>query len=111
MEFKIDYRDYPEYMFAILAAYLPDSEGDDLRRVAGKVELRSTDSYGYTYKNGLRHSFNDKPAIRQVWDNNGIFHTEEDLPAIIDKERQVWYKDGKIHRDGDLPAVISGDVK
>ena len=35
--FKIDYRHYPEYM---IAAYLPISEVDDLRRVAGNVTYR-----------------------------------------------------------------------
>ena len=111
MEFKIDYREYPEYMFGIIAAYLPEREGHDLRRAAGSVVFKHTDRYGYTYKNGLRHSYNDLPAIRQVWDEKGHFHTEEDLPAIIDKETNVWYKDGKCHRDGDKPAVISGDIQ
>ena len=31
-ELKINYKDYPEFMFAIVAAYLPESEGEYLRR-------------------------------------------------------------------------------
>jgi hypothetical protein len=29
---KVNYRHYPEYMFAIVAAYLPEREGDDLNK-------------------------------------------------------------------------------
>jgi hypothetical protein len=60
MEFKIDYR---EYMFAMIASYLPSREGDDLRRIAGKVVFRHRDNDGNTYKNGLLHSYNDLPAV------------------------------------------------
>jgi hypothetical protein len=28
---KINYKHYPEFMFAMIAAYLPESEGHDLR--------------------------------------------------------------------------------
>jgi hypothetical protein len=67
---KIDYRHYPEFMFAMIAAYIPISEGHDLRRVAGKVVFRH-DRDGCTYKNGLLHSYSDKPAYTrgkyQVW--------------------------------------------
>jgi len=82
MEFKIDYRHYPEYMFAIVAAYLPEREGDDLRRVAGSVVFKHTDRYGYTYKNGLHHSYNDLPAIRQVWDERDIFIQKKTYPLL-----------------------------
>ena len=35
IKFKINYKEYPEYMFAVIAAFLPAKEGDDLRKVAG----------------------------------------------------------------------------
>jgi hypothetical protein len=43
---NLNYKDYPEFMFAIVAAYLPESEGSDLRRVAGDVVFRHTDKDG-----------------------------------------------------------------
>ena len=60
---KIDYRKYPEYMFAIIATYLPVSEGDDIRKCAGNVIFRHEQD-GKTYKNGTLHSFDDKPTCR-----------------------------------------------
>ena len=108
---SIDYRDYPEFMFAMLAAFLPSNEGDDLRRVAGSVCFRSVDKDCNTYKNGLLHSFDDLPAINrgdyQVWYKNGQRHREGDLPAIISRDFKGWYINGVFHREGDLPAVTS----
>ena len=40
IKFKVNYKDYPEYMFAMIAAYLPKNKGNDLRRVAGSVIFR-----------------------------------------------------------------------
>lgn len=112
-EIRIDYRDYPEYMFAIIAAFLPTNEGDDLRSIAGSVCFKSVDKAGNTFKNGLLHSFSDLPATNtgeyQVWYKNGERHREGDLPAIISEDFKGWYKNGGFHRDGDLPAVISSD--
>ena len=112
LKFKINYKDYPEYMFAIIAAYLPESEGRDLRREAGSVVFRHEDLDGWTYKNGVLHSYNDKPAIisghRQEWYKNGKLHREGDLPAVISGDYQAWYKYGELHREGELPAFISG---
>ena len=65
----------PEFMFAIIAAYLPKYEGSDLRRVAGSIVFRHEDLDGKTYKNGVLHSYNDKPAV-------------------IDAHSQEWYKNG-----------------
>ena len=95
---KINYKQYPECMFAMLAAFLPDNEGNDLRRVAGGAVVRSEDEDGRTYKNGLLHSFEGEPAIRE---------TELRLTPYIYRIELFaeWYKDGKRHRDGDLPAV------
>ena len=84
---QINYKEYPECMFAILAACLPESEGGDLRRVAGKVAFRSEDKDGNTYRNGLLHSFDDMPALRIG-------------------SQQEWYKNGKRHRDGDISASV-----
>ena len=112
-ELKINYKDYPEYMFAMIAAYLPDGEGSDLRRVSGSVVFRHEDHDGWTYKNGVLHSYDDKPAgidgDYQAWYKYGKLHREGDLPAFIDGDYQVWYKYGERHRDGDLPAVISSN--
>ena len=131
---KINYKDYPEFMFAMIAAYLPEHDGVYLRKVAGEVVFRH-DKDGSTYKNGVLHSYNDDPAIIneyiqwykngkrhregdlpaviseyiEEWWMNGKRHREGDKPAVISGDRQEWYKNGKLHREGDLPAVISGD--
>jgi len=116
----VNYKDYPECMFAIISAYLPSYEGNDIRWAAGKVVFRHIDKYGNTYKNGLHHSYEDKPALveeyldeeghRLVWYKDGDIHRDGDLPAVIDIDRQEWYKDGKRHREGDKPAWISRDT-
>jgi len=109
---QINYKEYPECIFAMLAAFLPDSEGDDLRRVAGKVVFRSEDKDGNTYRNGLLHSFHDNPALvhgkHKEWYVDGLLHREGDKPAVvIDGVAERWYKHGKSHRDGDKPAHIA----
>ena len=121
IKFKVNYKDYPEYMFAIVASYLPTQEGDDLRKVAGSVIFRHEDIQGNTYKNGVLHSYNDLPAYInghiQKWYKDGKLHrqVEGDLPAYINRTLSVlyingalsiWYKNGEVHRDGDRPAVI-----
>jgi len=116
-ELEINYKEYPEFMFAMIAAYLPEDEGIDLRRVAGDVIFRHTDNYGRTYKNGVLHSYDDMPACDiygfKLWYRNGKYHRDGDEPAYIQKfgnESPVfhkrWYKNGQLHRDGDQPAVI-----
>ena len=111
---KINYKEYPQCMFSILSSCLQSHEGDDLRRVAGSVYFRSTDSNGNTYRNGLLHSYDDQPAVfkgTQKWYRNGEIHREGDKPAVICGNKQVWYWNGERHREGDLPAVINGDLK
>jgi hypothetical protein len=117
---KINYKEYPEYMFAIVAAYLPEWQGHDLRRVAGSVIFKHVDNKGNTYKNGTLHSYNDMPAVidgdYQTWYKNGKIHRDGDNPAIICNYTKIkhgfidtyrgWYKNGLRHRQGDLPAVI-----
>ena len=112
----INYKNYPECMFAMISAFLPKGEGNDLRRVAGKVVFRSTDRDGRTYRNGLLHSYDDSPAVvadngtYKVWYKQGKIHREGDLPAITRNEQyQEWYRYGELHRDGDLPAIIGSD--
>ena len=109
---KINYKEYPEYMFAMIAAFLPKNEGHDLRLIAGNVVFRSEDKDGRTYKNGLLHSYDDMPAISldnyKVWYKNGKIHREGDMPAIVRGDfYKEWYKNGLLHREGDLPAIIS----
>ena len=64
------------------------------------------------YKNGVYHRDNDLPAMichsKQTfyWYINGILHRENDLPAIESLHFSKWYKHGILHRDGDLPCVI-----
>jgi antitoxin component YwqK of YwqJK toxin-antitoxin module len=115
--YPINYKDYPECMFAMLSAFLPKAEGEHLRRVAGKVVFRSRDRDGRTYRNGLLHSYDDNPAIvadngtYKVWYKEGKIHRDGDLPAITrhDVQYQEWYRAGMLHRDGDLPAIIGSD--
>jgi len=112
-QIKINYKEYPECMFAMIAAFLPEDDGYEVRRAAGKVVFRSQDVNGYTYKNGLLHSFDDQPAFvkgnRKEWYWNGLLHRDGDLPAVVfdDGKAERWYKYGKSHRDGDLPAHIA----
>lgn len=86
----INYQDYPEYMFALIASFLPCKKGEDLRRVAGTTIIKHVDKKGNTYKNGTLHSYDDKPAISNT-------------------KVQMWYKDGKLHREPDKPAYICGN--
>jgi antitoxin component YwqK of YwqJK toxin-antitoxin module len=91
-------------MFAMIAAYLSPSEGFHLRRAAGNLTFRHEDSEGRTYKNGVLHSYEDKPAVNtllyQMWYKNGELHREGDLPAIIDGEHyKIWYKNGYVYRN------------
>lgn len=118
---RINYREYPEFMFAMIAAYLPESEGHELRRIVGSVGFRSNDSYGNTYRNGLKHSFDDLPAIKVqgycAWYKNGKLHRDGDKPAVIKGENtdipetciQEWWLNGRPHREGDRPAYINGN--
>jgi antitoxin component YwqK of YwqJK toxin-antitoxin module len=110
---KINYKEYPEFMFAMIAAFLPEHEAYNLRQATGNVVFKHKDKHGNTYKNGLLHSFNDEPAIindiYKLWYKDGKIHRENDLSALVNLEQSIqkWYKNGKIHREGDLPAVIN----
>ena len=114
-ELKINYKEYPEFMFAMIAAFLPGDEGTDLRRVSGDVIVKSEDKYGNTFCNGLLHSYNDQPAVKgkkyKAWYKNGERHRDGDLPAVIQGKNKWWYIDGKSHREGDLPAFVSENIQ
>jgi len=114
-QIRINYKDYPECMFAMIAAYLPDYEANLLRTATGEVLFRHTNKDGHTYKNGLLHSYNDKPALiegtRQEWYKNGVRHRDGDLPAVIDGKRREWYINGWLHRENDLPAIINRNYR
>ena len=111
---------FPEFLFAEIASYLGKCpEGDLLRKYCGNSTVRD-DIKGSTYRNGVLHSYDNKPAeIRYgrfaVWYKNGKVHREGDLPAYMDLKYPetflTWYKNGVMHRDGDLPALIDGDKK
>jgi hypothetical protein len=107
---KIDYREYPECMFAMISAFLPEQEGRDLRRVSGGVLFRSTSMDGRTYRNGLLHSYNDEPAINEVdykvWYKHGVVHRGGDKPAVIESGWYDWVVNGNRHREGGNPAVV-----
>jgi hypothetical protein len=100
---------YPEFMFAIIAAYLHPSEGHDLRRVAGDVVFRHQNKHCDTYKNGAFHSYNDHPALiienYKAWCFNGMPHRDYDRPAVIYRDKQEWWKKVKRNREGDSPAI------
>lgn len=68
----------------------------------------------YRLKNGLWHTDDDTPAIvgcNGVWYcKNGLFHRDGDKPAAIlgDGSEEHWLH-GKLSRHGDKPAVIRAD--
>ena len=111
-QLKLNYKEYPECMFAMIAAFLPEKDGDEVRRAAGNVVFRSEDTDGNTYKNGLLHSFDDRPAFvkgeYRAWYKNGKRHRDGDLPAYQSGEILMWFKNGFCHREFDLPAYVSG---
>lgn len=108
----INYKEYPECMFAIIAAYLPVDDAEVLVPVTGKVVFRHTDMNGSTFKNGLLHSYGDEPAMycpilkEKIWFKDGKRHRDGDLPAVQSDKTLTWYKNGVIHREGDLPAKV-----
>ena len=115
-EFKESIINFPKEIYASIACYLEDGEGDYFRDQAGDFiikEIRGNKTYG----NGVLHSFNDIPAViqsngSQIWYKNGERHRDNDMPAIINSDvfnkvrSQYWYKNGSLHRDNDMPAII-----
>jgi hypothetical protein len=109
-QIKINYKEYPEFMFAMISAYLPEEEASIVSKLAGEVIFKTENNKGDTFKNGLRHSYNDLPAIDEteykVWYKDGIIHREGDKPAVMEHGWIDWYINGKRHREGGKPAVI-----
>ena len=101
---------FPKEINALISTYLEDKEGDYFRDQTGDFIIKEIRN-GITYGNGVFHSFNDIPAIiyfsgSQLWYKNGLLHRDNDMPAIITDETQEWYQNGLLHRDNDMPAVI-----
>ena len=77
-----------------------------------QIEDKYTDEEGWTYCNGLLHSFDDQPAVIQTWGvSRGIgwpvfnrTRHQEDPATLFTSLR--WYKNGKLQRYGDLPAMV-----
>jgi hypothetical protein len=110
----INYKDYPECMFAVISAYLSPDEASEVRKAAGKVVFRHTDKNGSTYKNGLLHSYDDKPAVNRLsihgkimeeWYKDGLLHREGGLHAVNYGGSRQWWVNGKKHREGGLHAI------
>ena len=111
----INYKNYPSCIFANIASFLTGDEASVLIPATGDVVVRSTDEKGKTYKNGLLHSYDDKPAFDRVsihgkrmmeWYKDGVFHREGGLPAVDYGGGDLqWWVNGKKHREGGLPAV------
>ena len=65
------------------------------------------------YKDGLVHSYNNKPAVigifgTRYWFENGEIHRGNDKPAIVYiNGRRAWYKHGLRHRGNKKPALIN----
>jgi hypothetical protein len=114
-QIKINYKEYPEFMFAIISAYLPEEDARIVSKLAGRVIFRTENNKGYTFKNGLLHSYNDLPAIDKteykVWYKDGLVHRDDDKPAVMECGWFDWCINGKRHREGDKPAVIGGNYK
>ena len=49
----------------------------------------------------------DKRGNKRLYDENGLRHSYNGLPAVIMKDGSShWYKHGERHRDNDLPAYV-----
>ena len=107
---------YPQFVFAQISSFLGKGpEGDFLRKFTGNCTVRD-DIRGSTYRNGVLHSYHDKPAeIRYdrflVWYKDGKIHREGDKPAVIESGWYDWVIDGNRHREGGRPAVIGPTYK
>lgn len=78
----------PNELKALIACYLgSDLVGDKVREMAKNAKIFHTDSKGRTYINGLLHSVDDQPCVVNCY-------------------KKEWRKMGKLHRFGDKPAVI-----
>ena len=98
------------YLYALISTFVPE-HFEVLTELAGGLLIKEI-RFGYTYGNGVLHSFNDEPAVNfsfgpKIWYRHGHIHRDNDLPAIVyDDGSKRWYQHGQLHRDNDLPAVI-----
>jgi hypothetical protein len=84
----------PDELWATIACFMGAGESGDLIRRRLTYGIRHRDRKGRTYVNGLRHSWDDQPAV--------VYHTGHAW-------HKMWYQQGQIHRDNDLAAVIWSD--
>ena len=113
----INYKNYPGCMFAMLSAFVESEQAKVLRSVAGDAVFRHEDEFKCTLKNGLYHSFDDKPAIfipdySWEWIKDGKWHREGDKPAVIEQGGDVlkYYNHDVLHRIGG-PAITSNNIE
>jgi hypothetical protein len=66
---QVNYKEYPSCIFANIPSFLPQKKAEALIAATGTVIIRHTDKEGSTYKNGLLHSYDDKPAV--------VFYTQK----------------------------------
>lgn len=130
-------------LYALTAAYIGGYRaGDFFRHNAGDCAVKSTivddDGTQITCKNGMPHSFRDKPAkifthglqewyrdgVRhrdsgpaaiwgigtQEWFRNGVHHRDDGPAVVFPNGDKSWFRNGKRHRDGDAPAVVWGTI-
>ena len=50
--------------------------------------------------------FNEKDCVYIFEDKYGLYHREDDKPAVVTETTSYWIKHGEVHREGDKPAVI-----
>ena len=107
----------PKEMYAEISRWLLNEPSSNIIRLfAGKVIIKDIRN-GETYANGLLHSFNDEPAViqngKRVWYHHSKIHRDNDLPAIIFANGdQCWCIHGKIHRyNGPAVVCINGELQ
>lgn len=85
-----------------------------------KEDGKLTEDCIITYKNGVRHSFDDKPAYKAInretlkWYYNGVLHRENDLPAFIHNDEfkiKAWLQYDEFYRAGNKPALVIYDTR
>ena len=105
---------FPKEINALISCYLRNKEGKYFRDQTGDFIIKEIKD-GDTYGNGVLHSFNDMPAVidlfgTQSWYKNGKIHRDNNLPARIWNNRnEEWFQNGIYHRDNDMPAIIWSD--
>jgi hypothetical protein len=88
----------PDELWATIACFMGAGESGDLIRRRLAYGIRHRNRLGWTYVNGLLHSWDDKPAVV--------------IAGPCSDAHETWYYHGKVHRDGGLPAVVfsNGDA-